>query len=511
MAFSSLLHAAMQRLDDLPATVWIVLGTALFYLLSQALSRKPLPKGAPPPIKPGAGDWPVLGSLRFYFDRQRFMLGHVAESVTGNFSFYFGKHHIVGLGGPEGKKTFFESKNLDMNEGYQVLFTGTPKLETDKNDEPIGVWFTRTLSGMIKADGLSNNLSSLVETTQTLLQRNAPKKAGGETVMDPFHDVYRVVYALTMRTVGAAEIYRSPELMEKTLGWFESLQNASALQIIFPWIPTFADLSRLYAGARIFYLLKGFVEDRKKTGRREEDALQHLIDTGNGDIKKVISLVLGSLFAGQLNSGINAAYELCWLAATPEWYERVQKEVDGVVEAHRRSPEQSPTEVLSTLSLKEWEASFPMIEVCQRETIRHQMTGTAFRKNVGNTDVPIGKTGEIVPKGSFAVYHLDDLHFNPEYYPEPERWNPGRFLPEQEGTGAPLPFVGWGTGRHPCVGMKFAKLEMYIIVAIFAAMFDYTLEDGDGKPLKDVPPIPRSVHGSCKPQQALRLRYKLRT
>lgn len=142
---------------------------------------------------------------------------------------------------------------------------------------------------MIKADGLSKNLSSLVEATQALLESKAPK-AGEEAVMDPFHDIYRVVYALTMRTVGAAGIYRDPVLMEKTLGWFEKLQNASAWQIIFPWFPTFADLSRLYAGARTYSLLKGFVDDRKKTGRREEDALQHLIDTGDGDIKKVISV-----------------------------------------------------------------------------------------------------------------------------------------------------------------------------------------------------------------------------
>lgn len=112
------------------------------------------------------------------------------------------------------------------------------------------------------------------------------------------------------------------------------------------------------------------------------------------------------MFAGQLNSGINAAYELCWLASTPEWYGRLQEEVDGVVEAHRRSPEQSAAEVLSTLSLNEWETSFPMIDICQRETIRHQLVGTAFRKNASNIDIPIGKTGEIIPKGSFAVRTL---------------------------------------------------------------------------------------------------------
>lgn len=114
---------AMQRLmSELPATIWILLASGVVYLLFQVIARRPsLPRGTPTLIKPGAGDWPVLGSLRYFSDRQRFMLSRIAESITGNFSFYFGKHHIVGLGGPEGKKTFFESKHLDFAQGCVQL------------------------------------------------------------------------------------------------------------------------------------------------------------------------------------------------------------------------------------------------------------------------------------------------------------------------------------------------------------------------------------------------------
>jgi sterol 14-demethylase len=144
---------------------------------------------------------------------------------------------------------------------------------------------------MLKSDSLSRNLSDLVQTTHTLLDKNAPK-LGEEAVMDPFDDIYRVVYALTMRTVGTTEIVRSPELMDKTLGWFETLQNASAWKIIFPWLPTLTDVSRMIAGGRLYYLLKGFVDDRKRTGRREDDALQYLLDMGNDDMQKIIAVSL---------------------------------------------------------------------------------------------------------------------------------------------------------------------------------------------------------------------------
>jgi len=109
-----------QLLHELPAAIWVLLGTAAVYFLTQfilLLRRPPLPPKTPVLVERGAGNWPVLGSLRFFTDRQRFMLGNIASSVSGSFSFYFGKHHIVGLGGPDGKKTFFESKHLGFNEG----------------------------------------------------------------------------------------------------------------------------------------------------------------------------------------------------------------------------------------------------------------------------------------------------------------------------------------------------------------------------------------------------------
>jgi len=58
--------------------------------------------------------------------------------------------------------------------------------------------------------------------------------------------------------------------------------------------------------------------------------------------------------------------------------------------------------------------------------------------------------------------------------------------------------------------MKFAKLEMFIIIATFVAMFDYTLEDVNGKTIQGPPPVDRSGHASAKPATPMRLRYKLR-
>jgi hypothetical protein len=90
----------------------------------------------------------------------------------------------------------------------------------------------------------------------------------------------------------------------------------------------------------------------------------------------------------------------------PEWKKRVQAEVDEAVARHRTSPNQSPVDVLDTLTIDDWESDFKLIDLCLRESIRIGIPGTSFRKNVSSTDVPIGTSGEVVPAGAYAVGHL---------------------------------------------------------------------------------------------------------
>jgi cytochrome P450 len=189
----------------------------------------------------------------------------------------------------------------------------------------------------------------------------------------------------------------------------------------------------------------------------------------------------------------------------------VRGEVDAAVARHRASPSQTPGDVLASLSVDDWEADFPLVDLCLRESIRFQLVGTAFRKNVSGRDVPIGATGEVVPRGAFAIYGLDDVHFDPDVYSDPNRWDPGRYLPDRaEDRKAPLSYLGWGTGRHPCLGMRFAKLEMGIIAAVFVAMFDFELVDARGNKMTEPPPTDRKNHSATKPKEKVRLKYTVR-
>jgi cytochrome P450 len=42
-------------------------------------------------------------------------------------------------------------------------------------------------------------------------------------------------------------------------------------------------------------------------------------------------------------------------------------------------------------------------------------------------------------------------------------------------------------GRHPCVGMKVAKLEIKIIAALFVVGYEYDVVDSKGKIFEKLP------------------------
>ncbi|KAH9828353.1 Cytochrome-P450 6A1, partial [Teratosphaeria destructans] len=99
----------------------------------------------------------------------------------------------------------------------------------------------------------------------------------------------------------------------------------------------------------------------------------------------------------------------------------------------------------------------------------------------------------------------------PTIYRDPDVWDPARYLPgREEDKRQEYGWMGWGLGRHPCLGMRFAKLENTMIVAFFLAYFDdIKLADEQGRETDRVPPVNRNRYTAHKPDEIIYLKYKL--
>jgi len=71
----------------------------------------------------------------------------------------------------------------------------------------------------------------------------------------------------------------------------------------------------------------------------------------------------------------------------------------------------------------------------------------------------------LVPKGTTVGIFTYVLHRDPEMYPNPEQFNPDRFLPENCNGRHPYSFIPFSAGPRNCIGQKFAMMEMKIGIA----------------------------------------------
>jgi sterol 14-demethylase len=195
-------------------------------------------------------------------------------------------------------------------------------------------------------------------------------------------------------------------------------------------------------------------------------------------------------------SCLSASWALLYLGNNPSWKIKAIDELKALLASHSQNLSTDYLhKQLASIPLQAWEDETPVLETVIRETLRLTMTGAPSRRIVFN-DLQIG--GLTVKMGDFIVYSQADAHLNPEIYLNPQAFDPDRYsLGREEDRKQANAYLAWGSGnrfsvrcvfsldnvfsgRHPCAGMKVARLEIKLVLAALLLGFDYRLVDGTG-------------------------------
>lgn len=129
------------------------------------------------------------------------------------------------------------------------------------------------------------------------------------------------------------------------------------------------------------------------------------------------------------------------------------------------------------------ERGLPKTRAALCEALRLRPPAWAFDREVQRAmTLPGGlelRRREIVLLSPFAQHH------DPAVFAEPERYDPGRFL-GREGEGgdawdggfAKYEYLPFGQGRRRCIGYRFARWEMLVLLATLLARIDITRPEG---------------------------------
>ena len=111
-----LVQMLIQRLGDQPKRVLAAEAILLVLVAWRLLARwsLTLAPNAPPLYNEGR----LLGSLRFTTSRADYLAEGTRKSRDGQFSFWYGGHHVVVVSGEAGRTSFQTARNLDPGAGW---------------------------------------------------------------------------------------------------------------------------------------------------------------------------------------------------------------------------------------------------------------------------------------------------------------------------------------------------------------------------------------------------------
>lgn len=200
-------------------------------------------------------------------------------------------------------------------------------------------------------------------------------------------------------------------------------------------------------------IIRSIIEKRRQSSETHDDLLAMLLatryeDTGEPMSTKQLIDEIAILFVAGHETTANAlSFTTFLLAKHPEIYDRVRTEVLQVASSTDDLLEQISAMEYTRAVIDESMRLYPPAWITDRDNLEDDELGPYH-----------------IRKGTLVGISFYELHRHPDYWEEPERFDPERFLGanKKKTTGVYYPF---GAGPRMCIGMGFAIYEMVLTVA----------------------------------------------
>lgn len=439
-------------------------------------------------VIPGPKAYPLIGTMYTFFGKKHHEIFYVIDERTRA---YPDIHRIWTALVPEvriSKAEYVEqvissSKHIEKSRGYRFLHEWLGEgLLTSKGER----WFQhrKLITPTFHFHILDGFCDVFAENSQELVELLRPHADTGKPVnLFPF--IGKVALDIICETAMGVKVNAQSEGEENI--YVKAVCELSRLfveRLVRPWYHVDflwyrSQLARENKNALdiVHNYTRGVIRDRKAAlevkhksddsaaasgggdgesfGRKKRLAFLDLLLEGNQannlltdeDVREEVDTFM---FEGHDTTTAGISWALFLLALHPDIQERAVEEIEAIFEGSDR-----PATMQDLNEMK-------LLERCIKETLRLYPSVSFFGRTLSE-DIQLA--GYHVPAKTIVGIHAYHVHRDERFYPDAERFDPDRFLPENTENRHPYAYIPFSAGPRNCIGQKFALLEEKSVIS----------------------------------------------
>lgn len=286
-------------------------------------------------------------------------------------------------------------------------------------------------------------------------------------------DIGDEMMRLAMRIVGEAlfsrDISGQSDELGRAIGVAMEYITYRIQHLLAPplFLPTLRNQRFKRARKVVDRLIDAMIQERRSAETAGNDLLGMLLsarDEESGGLmadQQVRAEAVTFLGAGQETTAVALTWTWYLVSQHPDVERRLRAEIDEVLSGRPPTADDLPRLSLTRRVIEESMRLFPPVWMMSRGVVHDDSLG-----------------GYHIPAGSFVSASQYVTHRHPQFWPDPERFDPDRFLPEQAASRPRFAYFPFAGGPHSCIGSEFAMMEAIFAVAMTMQQFKVELVPG---------------------------------
>ncbi len=395
---------------------------------------------------PSTGDWPLVSEARFLSNTLAFSQRVHARCGPVSKGWWMFKRSVYLMSAESNELVLFDrAGQFSAKKGWERLLAGLFPRGLMLRDGEDHRWHRRLMLPAFRKEALARYLERMTPRIE-----QAVAEWRGQDALTFYPAIKRLTLAI------AADVFLGAELdteIDSISQDFSDLVAASVAVIRLPVV------GRKYArGVNARARLAAFIRERipqRRSGQGDDLFTQLCLardeDGRHYSDEEIIDHLIFLMMAAHDTTTSAITTMVYALAKHPQWQKRLRTEAQAVQQS-MSGTKPSPDD-LATMKEIDW---------VFKESLRlYQPLPTISRRAL----VDVTVHGLTIPAGTALAVFPIQVHRSPEWWSQPEAFDPERFSPARaEHRSHPFAWAPFGGGAHMCLGLHFAEMQVKAVM-----------------------------------------------